>query len=130
MRARTGVDSMNMGSLRAELAFPASYKSGADTVRRGSCDTGVGGASDDDGEELDDDDLMMMVMGSTPQQGARTWRLQPPGSRFDNGQPALRAQQVRRALQPCGTAGACSVLWPLRRGCCAPPPLEGEGTPP
>lgn len=89
---------MNMGSLRAELAFPASYRSGADTeLRRGGGD-GVAGASDDDGEELDDDDLMMMVMGTTPQQGGRTWRLQPPSGRFDNGQPALRSQQVRWPL--------------------------------
>ena len=94
MHTCAGVDSMNMGSLRAELAYPASYKSGVDTeLRRIS----GGGASDDDAEDLDDDDLMMMVMGTTPQQqGARTWNLQAPVARFDNGQPAMRAQQVRR----------------------------------
>lgn len=96
-----GSDTMNMESLRAELAFPASYKSGELDIRRRSIETGPGGVSDDDGEV--DENLMMMIMGTTPQELVRSaWRPQagattPQGAfcgRYDNGQPALRAQQV------------------------------------
>ena len=98
---------MNMGSLRAELVFPASYKSTPDLeTRRGGEGLGGGGPSDDEGEL--DEDLMMMIMGTTPQQGGRPWRDSSAapagsgfddGSRFTNGQPALRAQQVQNLLR-------------------------------
>ena len=100
---------MNMGSLRAELAFPTSYAAPTDLDRRG--DGGAAGGhhldddddsdDDDDGEELNED---VMILGSTPQgmgAGGGAWRRPPTsgsgfgGERFDNGQPALRVQHVR-----------------------------------
>ena len=60
---------MNMGSLRAELAFPASYAAQPELDRR---DNGgaVGGHHEDDDSDDDDDgelDEDVMILGSTPQ---------------------------------------------------------------
>ncbi len=60
---------MNMGSLRAELAFPASYAAQPELDRRDNGGAAGGGHhedydSDDDDGELDED---VMILGSTPQ---------------------------------------------------------------
>jgi hypothetical protein len=119
---------MNMGSLRAELSFPTSYAAPTELDRHG--DGGAAGghhpddddsSDDDDGEELNED---VMILGSTPQganAGGGAW--QRPrgggagfgGERFDNGQPALRIQHVRRPLS-AGRGGVvqtpCTVARP------------------
>ena len=61
---------MNMGSLRAELAFPASYAAQPELDRRDNGGAAGGGhhedydSDDDDDGELDED---VMILGSTPQ---------------------------------------------------------------
>ncbi len=84
---------MNMGSLRAELAFPASYAAQPELDRRDNGGAVGGHHADDDSDDDDGDfDEDVMILGSTPQ--VRVLRPRILRDRFPVTRPACEWREA------------------------------------